>query len=176
MEPRESIHSTRTTRALYFIASNRKDGGVWLDRSDADRRISLIGVPKGRTPRLTLPYRIAQTLDLSEADAIKWMTQIGLPAFSNRHEVAKWLGHLLLTCNLSEQPRAYHEGSYVKSLNARSRCSSGSVKACSSTRRVPMASQPRSATSTRPPPIGPISPLQDAEHRPRSDGRSTLPS
>jgi hypothetical protein len=101
---------------LYFIASNRKDGGVWLDRSDADRRISLIGVPKGRTPKLTLPYRIAQVLDLSASDAIKWMTQIGLPTLSDRHEVAKWLGHLLLTCDLSEQPRAYHEGSYVEIL------------------------------------------------------------
>jgi Family of unknown function (DUF5906) len=99
---------------LYFIASNRRDGGVYLDRSDADRRISLIGVPKGRSPRLTLPYRIGQALGLSEADAVKWMTHVGLPALSDRHEVAKWLGHLLVTCDLSEQPRAHHEGSYVE--------------------------------------------------------------
>jgi hypothetical protein len=42
------------------------------------------------------------------------MTQVGLPALSDRREVAKWLGHLLLTCDLREQPRAHHEGSYVE--------------------------------------------------------------
>jgi hypothetical protein len=74
-------------------------------------------VPKDRKPRLTLPYWIAQALNLPDADAIKWMTQIGLPALSDRHEVAKWLGHLLSTCDLSEQPRAYHDGSYVDILD-----------------------------------------------------------
>ena len=44
------------------------------------------------------------------------MTRIGLPALSDRHEVAKWLGHLLTTCDLSEQPRAYHDGSYTEVL------------------------------------------------------------
>ena len=116
MEPKGIDSFDADNTPLYFIASNRKDGGVWLDRSDADRRISLIGVPKGRTPKLTLPYRIAQVLDLSASDAINWMTQIGLPTLSDRHEVAKWLGHLLLTCDLSEQPRAYHDGSYVEIL------------------------------------------------------------
>jgi hypothetical protein len=40
------------------------------------------------------------------------MTQVALPALSDRHEVSKWLGQLLMTCDLHEQPRAYHEGSY----------------------------------------------------------------
>ena len=116
MEPKGVDPFDGDNTPLYFIASNRKDAGVYLDRSDADRRLSLIGVPKDRKPRLTLPHRIAQALDLSESDAIQWMTKVGLPALSDRHEVARWLGHLLTTCDLSEQPRAYHDGSYVEVL------------------------------------------------------------
>ena len=48
MEPKGVDPFDADNTPLYFIASNRRDGDVYLDRSDADRRISLIGVPKGR--------------------------------------------------------------------------------------------------------------------------------
>ena len=97
--------------SLIFIFSNRKDGGVWLDRSDADRRMSLIYVPK-QEPRLTLRHHIAQRFGLSESEAYKWLKEVALPVYASKHEVAKWLGHLFLTCDLSTQPTAFHGASY----------------------------------------------------------------
>jgi hypothetical protein len=97
--------------SLMFIFSNRKDGGVWLDRSDADRRMSLIYVPK-QEPRLTLRHHIARRLGLSESDTYKWLKEVALPIYASKHEVAKWLGHLFLTCDLSTQPTAFHGASY----------------------------------------------------------------
>src|ERR1051325_2830849 len=90
--------------ALYIISSNKSEGGVWLDRSTADRRYSVLHVLKGQA----LPYWIAihegdlppDCKYLDKNDPIyrkwyQWMLNEGQSILTDHKQIANWLGALL---------------------------------------------------------------------------------
>jgi hypothetical protein len=90
---------------LYIIASNKNGGGgVWLDRTDADRRYSVMRCEDG----LTLAFFVALQLGINEEEAKDWLFAEGQKIATDPVEVAKWLGNLLAAYEGQKQPRALH--------------------------------------------------------------------
>ena len=100
--------------ALYFISSNRKAGGVWLDRTKADRRFSVFHIDAG----LDLIHWIRQEHPAWDvAMATEWMKREGLKICQDRAEVAKWMHHLLTTYAGQTEPNALHGQDYRRLLD-----------------------------------------------------------
>lgn len=90
---------------LYFIASNKNGGGgIWLDRTDADRRYSVMKCEDG----LTLAFFVSLRLGVNEEEAKDWLYAEGQKIATDPAEVAKWLGNLLADYGDQKQPRALH--------------------------------------------------------------------
>ncbi len=108
---------------LYLISSNKSEGGIWLDRSQADRRYSVFHVKKGQP----LQYWIARYQGwiseerqfLSEDDpafvrAWQWLLSEGAAILRNPSEVAKWLGYLLIEYGDYPQPLPLHGADFER--------------------------------------------------------------
>jgi hypothetical protein len=67
--------------ALYILSSNRKRGGIYLDRSQADRRYSVIYIEDGKD----LIHWLCQRRNWTREQAADWMDQTGIPAGSRSH-------------------------------------------------------------------------------------------
>lgn len=102
---------------MYIIASNHMDGGVFLDRSDADRRISVLRCERGKT----LAYWLAKHMNCTPDEAVQWMKDEGNHRCGDRKEVGKWLGYLVLKHGSREQPKALHGLDYQNLLNVQQR-------------------------------------------------------
>jgi uncharacterized Zn-binding protein involved in type VI secretion len=101
---------------LYMISSNDSEGGLYLDRSHADRRYSVMLVEQGET----LDYWIARhegwitdemPHDQREAAchrAKQWMHDHGFALLTDRQQVACWLGHIVLTYGELPHPMPLH--------------------------------------------------------------------
>ncbi len=93
---------------LYIIGSNDWNGGALLDRSDADRRLSVMRCEKGKT----LKYWLAQHMGVNEQEARSWLVSEGAAIFADRVEIAKWLSHLIEEHGNCELPEALHDSDY----------------------------------------------------------------
>jgi hypothetical protein len=83
--------------AWYWVSSNKREGGIWLDRTAADRRYSVLKVDK------TLPYWICRHNGITDPtpeqlrEARNWCLTEGEKIARDPGEVAKWISHLLVT-------------------------------------------------------------------------------
>ena len=90
--------------AWYWVGSNEKEsGGIWLDRSNADRRYSVFHIEDGHT----LTYWIALSKDWitpnynsdqyeeASAKAKRWLDNEGLKHLQDRTQIAAWLHALI---------------------------------------------------------------------------------
>jgi hypothetical protein len=59
-----------------------------------------------------LPPSSSTATSATRRRSARWLKEVALPIYASKHEVAKWLGHLFLTCDLSTQPAAFHGASY----------------------------------------------------------------
>ena len=94
---------------LYIIASNEHEGGVFLDRSDADRRYSVLRCERGKT----LNHWIADHTGWPQDQARAWMTTHGHQICGDKAEIGKWLGHLMEKYRDHGQPVALHGADYA---------------------------------------------------------------
>jgi hypothetical protein len=93
---------------LYLIGSNDWNGGALLDRSDADRRLSVMRCEKAKT----LKYWLAQHMGVNEQEANEWLKNGGGKIFGDPVEIAKWLHHLIETFGTCDLPDALHGADY----------------------------------------------------------------
>jgi hypothetical protein len=110
---------------LYLISSNDSEGGLFLDRSHADRRYSVMRVEQGET----LDYWIARHLgwitdDMHDDDrkaacqqGKQWMHDEGFAILTDRRQVAFWLGNILLTYGELPHPMPLHGADFRRLLN-----------------------------------------------------------
>lgn len=111
--------------AWYFVSSNRSDAGIWLDRSSADRRYSVLKVNESET----FAYWIAMKQGLldgkttpEEQEAIldqvwQWQLTEGNAILSDPIEIAKWFGNLWMKHGDKGIPKALHGEDYKALLN-----------------------------------------------------------
>jgi hypothetical protein len=107
----------------YLVSSNRDDGGIWLDRTTADRRFSVVLCNEGET----LSYWLARHLGLWTAETAdteanresilnvevrQWQLTEGDAIFSDPIEIAKWLGNLIMKHGEQGIPKALHGDDY----------------------------------------------------------------
>ncbi len=98
---------------LWLIGTNESEGGLFLDRSEADRRFSVIHIEKGRT----LIRRIADTQGWSLDEARQWMLTEGNRISGDPQEVARWLGHLVGRFGNHPLPVALHGEDFRRLMN-----------------------------------------------------------
>lgn len=110
---------------LYIIASNEHEGGVFLDRSDADRRYSVLRCERGKT----LNYWIAEHNGWSQEQARAWMQTDGHRICGDRAEIAKWLGHLVGKYQDRGQPVALHGTDYAALMDVQKKMEERVVQA-----------------------------------------------
>jgi hypothetical protein len=115
----------------YWIGSNEKEnGGIWLDRSKADRRYSVIHIEDG----LTLEYWIAvrhgwlpphdysdDQYDAATKRAYKWLKNEGLKHLCDPEQIAAWLESLIQKYGEHDAPRALHGEDYKRLLGIQER-------------------------------------------------------
>lgn len=102
---------------LYFVSSNKSGGGVWLNRSHADRRYSVLHVRKGQP----LEYWIARherwipaeqetmvETDLPFARATEWLKANANRILEDKAQVANWIGAMFLRHADKPEPVALH--------------------------------------------------------------------
>jgi hypothetical protein len=98
---------------LWIIGTNESEGGIFLDRSEADRRFSVIHAEKGRT----LVQNIADAHDWTLLDGQQWMVTEGNRICGDVREVAKWLGHLTRRYGNQPLPLALHGEDFRRLLD-----------------------------------------------------------
>lgn len=98
---------------LWIIGTNESEGGIFLDRSEADRRFSVIHAQKGRT----LIQNIADANDWTVTEAREWMVTVGNRICGDAHEVAKWLGYLTRRYGNQSLPLALHGDDFRRLLD-----------------------------------------------------------
>jgi hypothetical protein len=110
---------------LYLISSNDSEGGLYLDRSDADRRYSVMLVEQNET----LDYWIARhegwiTDGMQDRQrgtacqrARQWMHDHGFSILTDRQQIACWLGYLLITYHELPHPMPLHSADFRRLLN-----------------------------------------------------------
>lgn len=113
---------------LYFVSSNKSDGGVWLDRSNADRRYSVLHVKKGQPIQYWISIHNEwidkkEQCSLDEHDTIhkkatEWLYKDGSEIVQNPEEVAKWINHLIVKWKDKPQPTALHGEDFNRLLSA----------------------------------------------------------
>lgn len=87
-----------------IISSNKHQGGIWLDRSEADRRYSVIYAEPGKT----LNYWIAQTLNCSIDEAREWVMANADAITTDHEQLGHWLYHLQQKYGDLDRPAALH--------------------------------------------------------------------
>ncbi len=107
---------------FYLISSNDSEGGLYLDRSHADRRYSVMLVEQNET----LDYWIARhegwitddmhddQRDVACRQAKQWMHDHGFAILTDRQQIACWLGHLLLTYGELPHPMPLHGADFKR--------------------------------------------------------------
>jgi hypothetical protein len=98
--------------APYILSSNRKRGGIYLDRSQADRRYSVIYIEDGKD----LIHWLCQRRDWTREQATDWMDQTGSLLVRDRTEIAHWLHHLVTKYAGQSRPKALHGADYERLL------------------------------------------------------------
>lgn len=111
---------------LYMISSNKSDGGIWLDRSEADRRYSVLYVRKGQT----LEYWIArhegwipmdkETLTEFEPAYVRakeWMNDEGIGFLTDKSHIANWIGCMFDRHSDKPVPIALHGEDFDRLMN-----------------------------------------------------------
>lgn len=102
---------------LYIISSNKTDGGVWLDRSEADRRYSVLHVKKGQSLAYWLALHAGDIpsdqkfLDKTDPIFVKWqqwMLNEGGKILADPHNIANWFGAMFLRHADKPHPLALH--------------------------------------------------------------------
>jgi hypothetical protein len=94
---------------LLFIGSNDYNGGIWLDRSNADRRFSVIANPRNKT----LDTWTQQLMNFSTlAEAVKFRQDAVANVYNNPEEIGKWITYLYLKHCDSPPPTALHGQDY----------------------------------------------------------------
>ena len=100
--------------ALYIIAANKNGGGgVYLDRSDADRRYSPIHCPDGKN----LPYWVGQHYKIDIPEARQWIRRDGLPIYSNKEQISKWLHYLVQNYSHLPEPSELHGPDFKRMMD-----------------------------------------------------------
>lgn len=108
--PEYSVDNT----AMYLIGSNKRGGGgVFLDRSDADRRYSPLRCDEG----LTLNYWIAAARGINQDEAKAWLESEGITLYSSEIEISKWLGSLITKYGDAAKPAALHGADYLTMMD-----------------------------------------------------------
>ena len=111
---------------LYLIGSNKSEGGVWLDRSQADRRYSVLHVKKGQS----LAYWVALHMGLIPADqkyisedepayqqATRWLKSEGSKILSDPTQIACWMGSLFLKHGDKPEPLPLHGDDFKRLMD-----------------------------------------------------------
>jgi hypothetical protein len=114
----------------YWIVSNEKEtAGIWLDRSHADRRYSVLHVEQG----LTLEYWIASAKGWLEdgcsaeeyatqtTRAKQWMFSEGIKHLTDPKEISHWLNSLIEEYGNREHPVALHGADYHRLMGVQRR-------------------------------------------------------
>ena len=110
---------------LYIIASNEHEGGVFLDRSDADRRYSVLRCERGKT----LNHWIAEHKGWTHDQAREWMQSEGHRICGDKAEIGKWLGHLMAKYRDRGQPVALHGADYAALMDVQKKMEERLVEA-----------------------------------------------
>jgi len=98
---------------LWIIGTNESEGGIFLDRSEADRRFSVIHAAMGRT----LVQNIADLNEWTVPEARQWMVTEGDRICGDALEVTKWLGHLTRRYGNQPMPLALHGEDFRRLLD-----------------------------------------------------------
>ena len=114
----------------YWIVSNEKEtAGIWLDRSHADRRYSVLHVEQG----FTLEYWIALAKGWLDGDpsceqyvtqtkrAKQWMFTEGIKHLTDPEEISHWLHSLIEEYGEREHPVALHGADYHRLMGVQQR-------------------------------------------------------
>ncbi len=100
--------------ALYIIAANKNGGGgVYLDRSDADRRYSPLHCPDGKN----LPYWVSINTGVTIQEARQWIRLEGMPVYSSKTEISNWLGYLIKTYSKQNEPVELHGPDFKRMMD-----------------------------------------------------------
>jgi hypothetical protein len=100
--------------ALFVIAANKKGGGgISLDRSNADRRYSILRCDNGQT----LGYWVARATGKSVAEATEWVLTEGDRLLGDRTEIGRWIGSLLRKYDGQPAPKALHTADYSRLMD-----------------------------------------------------------
>lgn len=99
--------------AIYFVGSNDEEGGIWLGRDKSDRRYSIMKVTWALQHWIALHNG---TTDDYERDHL-WMINGGDAPFSDREEIAKWLGNMIDKHGAKPMPLAHHGKDYQDLLD-----------------------------------------------------------
>lgn len=110
---------------LYIIASNEHEGGVYLDRNDADRRYSVLRCERGKTLNHWIAEHNGWTLD----QARTWMQAEGHHICGDRDEVGKWLNYLIEKYRDYGQPVALHGADYAALMDVQKKMEERLVEA-----------------------------------------------
>jgi hypothetical protein len=118
--------------AWYWVGSNEKEsGGIWLDRSNADRRYSVFHIEDGNT----LTYWIALSKDWitschnadqyeeASAKAKRWLDNEGLKHLQDPRQIAAWLHALIEKYGNLPSPMALHGADYKRLMVVQERVS-----------------------------------------------------
>ena len=118
--------------AWYWVGSNEKEsGGIWLDRSNADRRYSVFHIEDGHTLTywialskdwITPDYTADQYEDAS-AKAKHWLDNEGLKHLQDRTQIAAWLHALIEKYGNMASPMALHGADYKRLMGVQERVS-----------------------------------------------------
>lgn len=103
--------------AMVFISSQSTTGGIFLDRSDADRRYSVLYCPKGHT----LDSYIATAYNITLPEA-KLLRQSAIETvYGNKLEIGKWLGYLLMKHGSKPSVRHLHGADFKRLMDIQER-------------------------------------------------------
>jgi hypothetical protein len=109
--------------AWYIVSSNKSDGGIWLDRSNADRRYSVCRVEKGQTLAYWIARHngaLAETITMLDEKSelfkktTQWMWKVGNEILRDKDQVAMWLHSLIQKHGHKPVPDALHSTDYER--------------------------------------------------------------
>jgi Family of unknown function (DUF5906) len=115
-------HYDADNTPLYLISSNDSEGGLYLDRSNADRRYSVMLVEQNETLDYWIALHEGWIADDMHDDrceaacrrAKQWMHDQGFAILTDRQQIACWLGHLLLTYGELPHPTPLHGADFKR--------------------------------------------------------------
>lgn len=96
--------------ALVLVFGNFTLGAIKLSGTEVDRRFSIL---KNDAPLKTYT---SQILNISPDEAHRWMWEEGQHVLGDPHEIAKWLGHLIVKHSAQPSVMALHGKDYEEML------------------------------------------------------------